>query len=478
MAGTFELLAKTADFTELSRTMAATAAQLAKAKAEADKQAKKAEEAAMARVDDFIISDKNNYTQKYLPYAQKSLSGLIDRVAEDKTKYPNTWTNLVTQRILEAKNELNWALEQSNTQREIQKQAEEGYMVPKSLLDAYKTNYGDVSDITSNQIELARYGIVVGQDGSLSKNLAKPVNIQREIERVQTQKGRFVEQTPLIEKSKTPGWMNVTDVSVIKPEERELFRAEMIGNKDLRRTYMVNDQKFAEVNKEFEALKTRFPDLDDTQLVNAALDNVISKDINTANFDIKATRAVQESKGMTVNLGDKPRYPTLQELTYTNQVIGGAKRAGIDVRQAQIKQGMPETKTTRYLNTESKIINPKTGREVTEEEKVSIINSDAYVNDVYNKNGVPIARITIPIPVGGTEDINLKGVTEFEIELESKDALEQSLTATFGDMLFKNGYQSIYDYVKGLKAQGASATPRQATTTAPSQPSYTPGSLN
>lgn len=467
MAGAFELLAKTADFTELSRTMAATAAQLAKAKAEADKQRRKAEEDAMRRVDDFIISDKNQYTQKYLPYAQQSLAGLIEKVAEDKKNYPNTWTNLVTQRILDTKNQMNWALEQSNTQREIQKQAEEGFMVPEKLLKSFNSNYGDVSDIVSNQEELARYGIIVGADGSIKKDLAKPVNMQREIERVQTQKGRFVEELPTI-KTYNADYDFVTETAKIKPEEKELFKSEMIGNKDLRRTYMVNDQKYALVNQEYDALKAKYPQAADAQLVNIALDNVIARDIDTANFDITQTGLRQKGKGTTVIVGDKPRYPTLQELTYTNATIGGSKRAGVDVRQAQIKQGMPETKATRYLNTESKMINPKTGAELDAAKKDAILNSDVYVNDVYNKDGVPTARVSISIPASGVQNIALKGITEFEIPLEKSDDLEQSITATFGDMLTKNGYSSIYDYVKSLKPAGGAA-PSPAPAAEPAQ---------
>jgi len=468
MAGTFELLAKTADFTELSRTMAATAAQLAKAKAEADKQAKKAEEAAMAKLDDFIISDKNNYTQKFLPYAKQSMSGLIDRVAEDKTKYPNTWTNLVTQRILDAKNELNWALEQSNTQRDIEKSAQEGFMVPESLLKAYKSNYGDVSDITSNQVELARYGIVVGEDGSIGKDLAKPVNIQREIERVQTQKGRFVEQTPLVEKSKTPGWMNVIEVSTIKPEERETFKTEMIGNRDLRRTYMVNDKKFAEVNKEFDALKTKFPDLDDAQLVNAALDNVIAKDIDTANFDIKATKAVQESKGMTVNVGEKAKPISLKRSTFTNQVIGGQARAGVNMQYIWQVQGKPEFKGSVFMNRESNVINTKTNKPLSQAEKDALIQTDAQVMQIYNKGGKVVAIVKTPLPFASMGETDIRGYTEYEVEIEKGDNFDTWSSAFVGDTaLAEAGVSSIFDYIKSLKPQRSSAAPAPAPAAAP-----------
>ena len=250
----------------------------------------------------------------------------------------------------------------------------------------------------------------------------------------------------------------------------------MIGNKDLRRTYMVNDQKYALVNQEYDALKAKYPQAADAQLVNIALDNVIAKDIDTANFDITQTGLRQKGRGTTVIVGDKPRYPTLQELTYTNATIGGAKRAGVDVRQAQIKQGMPETKATRYLNTESKMVDPRNGKELAPEVKARILNADVYVNDVYNKNGVPTARITIPIPVSGVGGVRITGLTEFEVSLEKSDDLEQSITATFGDMLTKNGYSSIYDYVKNLKPAVGAAPARPAA--APAQNTYRPGSLD
>lgn len=477
MAGAFELMAKTGDFTEISRTMAATAAQLAKAKADADKQVRKAEEEAMSKVDDFVISDKRKYTQKYQPYAQKAMMGFIDKVSEDKKNYPNTWTNLVNRRMVETEAELVTAFEQSEIQRDIQKKAEQGYMVPQKLLQAYNSNYGDVSDIVSIKGDLSRYGIDVGEDGSVGiPNVSKPINIQSAVEEVRKQKGGY-ETRKVIDK-KTNEEYTVTTTAKLLPEELSLTKQAFASNRDLRRMYLVEDDKFQRVMADAEALQAQFPQADPKQLEEMAITRQIEADVDKFNFSMGGQEERLRGKGMTINVGgDKPRYPSLQELTYTNATIGGAKRAGVDVRQAQIKQGMPETKATRYLNTESKMINPKTGAELDAAKKDAILNSDVYVNNVYNKDGVPTARVSISIPASGVQNIALKGITEFEIPLEKSDDLEQSITATFGDMLTKNGYSSIYDYVKSLKAAGGAAPARPAA--APTQQNtYRAGSLN
>lgn len=467
MAGAFELMAKTGDFTEITRTMAATAAQLARAKAEADKQARKAEEAAMAKVDDFVISDKRKYTQKYQPYAQQAMMGFIDKVSEDKRNYPNTWTNLVNRRMVETEAKLVTALEQSEIQRDIQKKAAEGYMVPEKLLQAYNSNYGDVSDIVSMRGDLSRYGIDVGEDGSVGiPNVSKPINIQSAVEEVRKQKGGY-ETRKFIDK-KTNEEYTVTTTAKLLPEELALTKQAFASNKDLRRMYLVEDDKFKRVMDDAAALQSQFPQEDPKKLEEMAITRQIEADVDKFNFSMGGQEERLRGRGMTINMaGDRPRTPTLDELTYDNEIIGGKPRGGVDARQAHILQGKAETPVKRYLNTESKMINPKTGKEIGPDVKAKILNNELYVNDVYNKDGAPTARISINLPISGMQGVAIKGLTEFEIELRKGEGLEKSITATFGSMLTNNGFSSIYDYVKSLKPATSEAAPSRPSTAKP-----------
>jgi hypothetical protein len=231
---------------------------------------------------------------------------------------------------------------------------------------------------------------------------------------------------------------------------------------------MVNDQKYALVNEEFDALKAKNPNIPDAQLANVALDNVIARDIDTANFDITQTGLRQKGKGTTINVGQqKPEFQNIKQQTYYNQVIGGVTRAGLNTSYAWQKQGTPQMKGTFYLNKESNIINPKTKKSITDEQKDAIINYNIIVRDVYNKDGKPTARVSIPIPIGNLKDIGLEGVTEYEIELEESDNLEQSLTGLMGSLLEETGKSSVYDYVKDLKPIGGNQAPSPRPAAAP-----------
>jgi len=142
-------------------------------KAAADKAAKDDEKAA-ATVNDFVLKDPNKYTEKYQPIAMQAKVDLMNKVIEAKRANPNNWTNMITPLVLEAQDKVNFALEQSNVQRDIQKKAAEGYMVPKPLLDAYNTNYGNTDDLIKNAEALKAYGVIVDpKTGSVGGNVFK-----------------------------------------------------------------------------------------------------------------------------------------------------------------------------------------------------------------------------------------------------------------------------------------------------------------
>lgn len=309
--GTFEMMGKTASFAPLYNGMAQITAQLAKAKAEAEKQRKKAEEEAMAKVDDFIVSDKNNYTQKYLPYATTAMGDLINRVAEDKAKYPNTWTNRVSQQILKTKNDLNWALEQSAVQRNIEKSAQEGYIVPEELLQAYKTNYGDVSDIAAIAPGLSDYNINVGPDGAISANLVKPVDLTDEFGKFKNNRALFLE--PKLEFSQVTSPQGVKfditkQVSSMDPASVDVFTKESMNNPSLRVSYLTDPNKRTQVNAIMQELSATpgYDQITPEQIKQLAVSRAIQSDIEKYDKTRSQITAQREAKGMTINVGQKP----------------------------------------------------------------------------------------------------------------------------------------------------------------------------
>jgi len=321
---TFETIGKTASFAPLYNGMAQIASQLAKAKAEADKQRKKSEEEAMAKIDDFVISDKNNYTQKFLPYATGSMQKLIERVNEDKQKYPNIWTNRISQHILQAKNELNWALEQSNTQRNIEKSAQEGYVVPDELLRAYKSNYGDVSDIVEMAPVLSNYNINVSENGAVSADLAKPVDLTDEFGKFKNNRALFL--TPELKMSQMTSPQGVkfditSQVSQMDPASVQSFRNEMANNKGLRVTYQTDPNKIAKVNQAAEEL-LKIPALSNLQpqaLKALAVTRAIEADIDALDKTRTTIQSQREAKGMTVNVNNRPAYVQPADVLYQEE---------------------------------------------------------------------------------------------------------------------------------------------------------------
>lgn len=337
--GTFSMMGKMVSFTPLYNSMASIASSIARAKAEAAKQQKKAEEAAQARIDDFIISDKNQYTQKYLPYAQKSFAELVTNIQDDKINYPNTWMNRVSTRILEAKDKLNWAMEQSTVQRDIEKKAEEGFMVPQELLAAYKQNPGDVSDIATMAPVLNMYGITVSGNGAISHTLSKPVEVGDEFFKFKQSRAVFDEPvTTITAKTSTDGskFDETRTEKKIAQSSLNNFKVEAATNKDIRTTFKT--RRFNEVTAEFDALKKQMqanpsgPQLSDAQLIELATTQAINKSIDRLPIsDVTTSQSRQPSgKGITVNVG-KPEYVQPKDAFFTeeNQVTSYSITPGV-----------------------------------------------------------------------------------------------------------------------------------------------------
>jgi hypothetical protein len=535
--GTFEMMGKTASFAPLYNSMASIASSLARAKAEAAKQQKKAEEAAQAKIDDFIISDKNQYTQKYLPFAQKAFAELVTNIQEDKVKYPNIWMNRVSTRILEAKDRLNWAIEQSNVQRDIEKKAEEGFMVPGELLQAYKQKPGDISDIQSLSPALNLYGIGVSANGAISHSLSKPLEIGDDYMKFKSTRAIFGAPTTTITAKKSTDGSQYDEVrteKTIDPASFENYKVEATKNKDIRATFKV--RRLNEVSAEFDALR-KAPALSqygDAELFEIATTNAIQKTVDAMPKSDITTSVSREPKGITVNVG-KPDYIQPEDVFFTegNKVTGlqgsvintfKPGNASYADYENKIKAGggsfeRTEADGTTYVYTKgtdgninkykaktgtvygfnAETVYKKQGQAPAEVELRTVKSSEVYhpiskaplgssekqdllkvfnkalVSDYYYIDGKVFASATVEFKKDGP---SLSGINSFLIEVKPGDKLDTAgRNLASGD---KKKYRSMYDYFKDMAPSSGQSTSGQQTQTGTSAgaPTYAPRSLN
>lgn len=516
--GAFEMMGKTVSFAPLYNSMASIAGQMARVKAEAAKQQRRQEEAAQARVDDFIISDKNQYTQKYLPYAQKAFAELVANIQDDKTNYPNNWMNHVTPRLLQANDKLNWATEQSKAQREIEGKAEEGFMVPQELLAAYKQNLGDVSDIAAMAPALSMYGITVSGKGVISHNLSKPVDIGDEFFKFKQSRAVFDEPvTTITPKASTDGskFDEIRTEKKIAQPSLNNFKVEAASNKDIRTTFKT--RRFNEVGAEFEALKKQMqanpsgPQLSDDQLIELATTQAISKVVDSLPISDVTTSTSREpsGKGLTVNVGGE-KYVSPSEAKFTAGVVTSYDRGrgrelqgdlaanirskiqgpggsyvfrdpqsgetriykdqngkimsypatvsdvpGFNAQLAHSRRGTNPDRIKQFSDLQSdNLYDPSTMEKIPASE-LSRVFKEGEIIDYYFINQKVYAKISMEIKSGAS----LPGINEFLVELKRGHKLD-GVGATLATEIGGKKYASMYDYFKGNAPSGGSVQPQ------------------
>jgi hypothetical protein len=538
--GTFEMMGKTASFAPLYNSMASIASSLARAKAEAAKQQKKAEEAAQAKIDDFIISDKNQYTQKYLPFAQKAFAELVTNIQEDKVKYPNIWMNRVSTRILQAKDKLNWAVEQSNFQRDIEKKAEEGFMVPGELLQAYKQNPGNIEDIQKLSPALSLYGISVAQDGAISHSLSKPLEIGDDYAKFKSTRAIFGAPTTTITAKKSTDGSQYDEVRTEKTIDTasfENYKVEAAKNKDIRATFKV--RRLNEVSAEFDALR-KDPALSqygDAELFEMATTIAIQNTVDSMpKSDITTSVSRQPSgKGITVNVGGE-KYVQPVEANFTANMVtgydknsrsivptgdvsdklskkiqegGGSyvfknpsddktyvyKKEGekvvrypatisdvpaFNAQLAHSRRGTDPDKISQFQDLETeKLFLPSTMERIPASD-VSKIFKEGTIIDYYYMDGKVYAKMNIELKTSAANvPPSLSGVTTFIVEVPRGRKLD-GVGATLATTVGGEKYSSMYDYFKDMAPSSGQSTGGQQTQTGTSAgaPTYTSGSLN
>lgn len=540
--GTFSMMGKMVSFAPLYNSMASIASSIAKAKAEAAKQQKKAEETAQAKIDDFIISDKNQYTQKYLPFAQQSFADMVSNIQDDKIKYPNTWMNRVSTRILQAKDKLNWAMEQSTVQRDIEKKAEEGFMVPQELLAAYKQKPGDITDIATMAPALNMYGITVSGNGAISHTLSKPVEVGDEFFKFKQSRAVFDEPVTTITALKSTDGSKFeeirTEKKIAQPSLNN-FKVEAVSNKDIRTTFKT--RRFNEVTAEFDALKKQMQanpsgtQLSDAQLIELATDQAIYKAIDSLPIsDVTTSPSRQPSgKGITVNVGGE-KYVQPVEASYTAdlvtsynknagttvqdrfspQIIKKIKEAGgsyvfkspeddktyvykevngkavrypattsevpaFNAQLAHSKRGTNPDKITQFQDISTQnIFNPETMERIPASD-VSKVFKEGTIIDYYYMDGKVYAKMNIELKTSAASvPPSLSGITTFIVEVPRNRKLD-GVGATLATTIGGKKYASMYDYFKDIAPSGGAAQPSGTSASQTrSQSSYPVGGLN
>ncbi len=168
-----------------------SAAQLAAAKAAADKRAAEDDAKSFAKYKDLAVIDPTKYTPKYLPIAQRATLDLVNGLVEAKRADPNNWTNNAPRLIAAFNEKANFAYNQSETQRGLEKLSQE-YNIPEKLKAAYNSNYGDTSDIANLSQELADYGIVVDQSGAVSGQPYKRFDLNANLKAITSNEDLYI----------------------------------------------------------------------------------------------------------------------------------------------------------------------------------------------------------------------------------------------------------------------------------------------
>jgi hypothetical protein len=170
-------------------------AQLASARAAAKKKQDEESEKALAKIEDIGLKDSNKYTRFYQPAAKEAYVKAINKAYELKTKYPNTWQNMVPELAYGLKSELSGYARASENQTSLEKLKSEGYLVPDQLFQVYNnpSMYGNIDALKSLNPVLELYGGSVGDDGSVTIYPTKPHDMAADVAEFNKNKTNFSE---------------------------------------------------------------------------------------------------------------------------------------------------------------------------------------------------------------------------------------------------------------------------------------------
>ena len=174
-------------------------AQLATARAAAKKKQDEDNEKALAKIEDIGLKDNNKYTRFYQPAAKQAYVNAINKAADMKSKYPNTWQNMVPEIAYSLKSELAGYARASENQMQLEKLSAEGYLVPKQLFEVYNdpSLYGNIDALRSLNPVLELYGGGVGEDGAVSIYPTKPFDMASAVAEFNKNKTNFSENITL-----------------------------------------------------------------------------------------------------------------------------------------------------------------------------------------------------------------------------------------------------------------------------------------
>lgn len=213
------------------------------ARAAARKKAQEDDEKAIAKVEDIGLKDNNKYTRFYQPLAKKAYADAINKAYEMKTKYPNTWQNMVPELAYNLKSELSGYANASQNQTDLEKLSKEGYIVPQEVLQVFNdpAKYGNIDALRAVSPILEMYGGGVGEDGSVSIYPTKPHNMYEDVSKFNSDKFNFNES--ITKSGRLVGNVYTYNQSYsVDPGKKDAFTRSLIPDPSVRNTVVAKYQ--------------------------------------------------------------------------------------------------------------------------------------------------------------------------------------------------------------------------------------------
>ena len=280
------------------------AAQLAAAKAAADKRAADEDAKSFAKYKDLAVIDPTKYTPKYLPIAQKATIDLVNGLVEAKRADPNNWTNNAPQLIAAFNEKVNFASNQSELAKDIDKKGYE-FNIPESLRKELNSNYGDLEGLKRLAGEVADYGYQVDPStGAISGQPYKRFDLNTHLKAITANKDLYI---PSQESSldKATGKSVVTMTYKMKPEIFANTKAAAYGSPEFISSVRTNPSDRAVIEQRKKQLLTSNPNM------------------NPQDADLRATYSVIDDKLAPIE--------TLKDLN----VGGGQSKTVVNINNAQ-----------------------------------------------------------------------------------------------------------------------------------------------
>ena len=322
----------------MSKSIAAARAAKAKAEAKKNEELQKqvlSKQAETGMTPLWSIKNLDNY------------SNFITTSTNEIATNPNTGMNKIPTIYAEYQQQAQLTKAQSEIEKNIRTAQQQGYAVSPEVVKAYDKAYeagGNMEWFTNpdNQLFLARQGIYVTPDrrsevdvngkkfyqwGYVSTNLSKAKNLTDELNKAtgNTSNYNVTETTGAVKDipgaKKGQQTIEMFTNYELKPGKKQEIADQYSNDLEIQRFYLVNDDTWGKVEKNYTLLKTNFPNLGQDQLLTAAAKKTIYDDVMAHDFNYKKPSTQVLSGPAQTNI-------TINNAIKDNTVIG----AGVDTK--------------------------------------------------------------------------------------------------------------------------------------------------